>query len=310
MSQGLAGLDALERYRIASERAADQVIRAYSTSFGAATRLLGQRHRQHVRNIYALVRVADELVDGVAAEAGLPASEQHQRLDAMEAETERAMRTGYSSEPIIHAFACTARAAGIDTSLTAPFFASMRSDIPEDSAPAPAAAGIPPAPQQFDAAAHAEYVFGSAEVVGLMCLRVFVRDEPVSATELAALERSARSLGAAFQNVNFLRDLADDTGRLSRNYLSDDPAITEEVKAHWVATIREQLTEAEAALPLLPRDARVAVDCARRLFARLNDRIARTPAADLLERRVRVSDWAKAGLIIQSISTTRTRRVA
>lgn len=112
-----------------AERAANQVIAAYSTSFGLACRLLGRRHRQHVRNIYALVRVADELVDGVTAEAGLSYQEQCDALAHFIDETHRAVKLGYSSDLIIHAFAQTARAARIDESLIDPFFDSMRTDL-------------------------------------------------------------------------------------------------------------------------------------------------------------------------------------
>ncbi len=114
-----------------AERAANQVISAYSTSFGLACRLLGSRHRQHVRNIYALVRVADELVDGVTAEAGLSYQEQCDALTHFIDETHRAVQLGYSSDLIIHAFAQTARAARIDQSLIDPFFDSMRMDLGE-----------------------------------------------------------------------------------------------------------------------------------------------------------------------------------
>ena len=297
-----------DRYLAASEQAAAEIIRAYSTSFGVATRILGERHRTHVRNIYALVRVADELVDGVAAETGLSPEQQLERLDALEQETEHAMETGYSSNPIVHAFAVTARLAGIDRTLTAPFFASMRMDL-----------GAPQEPKTtvdwqthpligYDEAAHAEYVYGSAEVVGLMCLRVFTRDENYTAADAAALDRGARSLGAAFQNINFMRDLADDTERLSRSYLSDGGVIDEQLKLRWLDTIRQQLREAEQALPLLPSDARVGVDCAYRLFAKLTDKLANTPAEELLRARVRVPNLVKVGLLARSIIATRLPR--
>lgn len=319
MSRDLDGLAPLERYSAASERAADQVIRAYSTSFGAATRLLGRRHRRHVRNIYALVRVADELVDGVAAEAHLAPIEQLARLNAFEAETNSAMHTGYSSNPIVHAFACTARASGIDSTLTAPFFASMRTDLEPFSItgngpePALTSAGVAPvsrgagvataAAHRFDDEAHASYVYGSAEVVGLMCLRVFLRAEQVTEQQRAQLEQGARSLGAAFQNVNFLRDLADDTERLDRSYLSVEDTITDECKAQWVATIRSQLADARRVMPLLPRDARIAVDAARRLFSKLTDNIDRRTVSQLMGQRVRVPLPVKLTLIAKAISS-------
>lgn len=305
MNTAAASPSSSNRYRAASERAAAEIIRAYSTSFGVATRILGDRHRTHVRNIYALVRVADELVDGVAAEAGLSPEQQADRLDALERETEHGMHSGYSSNPIVHAFAGSARLAGIDRTLTAPFFASMRMDL---RTPQHSSADIDREHRSligFDQKAHAEYVYGSAEVVGLMCLRVFTRDEHYSDADIEALEHGARSLGAAFQNINFMRDLADDTERLSRNYLSDGRVIDEELKLRWLDTIRQQLREAEQVLPLLPGDARVGVDCAYRLFAKLTDRLAHTPAEHLLRTRVRVANLTKAGLIGRSIIAAR-----
>ena len=151
-------------------------------------------------------------------------------------------------------------------------------------------------------------MYGSAEVVGLMCLRVFLRDEARSETELKLLEQGARDLGAAFQNVNFLRDLADDTNRLARNYLSDGRVITEQLKLRWVNTIRAQLEAAHQSLPLLPPDARVGVDCARRLFARLTDKLEHTPIEELRKRRIRVSNPKKALLFVQSLAATRKAR--
>ncbi|MBL3699660.1 phytoene/squalene synthase family protein [Leucobacter luti] len=322
MRRRTPGCNALDDYREACEQAADQVIRVYSTSFGAATRLLGTRHRRHVRNIYALARIADELVDGVASGAGLSLAEQHERLSALEAETERALDTGYSSNPIVHAFACSARLSGIGADLTVPFFASMRTDLQVvpargDATPATSGerAGVLAATPSgtlhgFDSEAHRSYVYGSAEVIGLMCLRVFVRDSALSPGELARLERGARSLGAAFQNVNFLRDLAEDTQQLSRSYLSADAQITEAVKDRWIATIRAELAEAEEVIPMLPRDARRAVDCARRLFARLTDRIDQTPVTELLAHRVRVSGAEKTLLVIKSVAGAGSRSAA
>lgn len=306
MRRRLEGLDPLARYTAASERAAARIIGVYSTSFGAATRLLGRRHRRHIRNVYALVRIADELVDGVAAGFGLPPERQRDTLDALETETERALVTGCSGNPIVHAFALTAREAGIGVELTRPFFASMRMDLPvvlpQDGAPA----GI----VGFGAEAHAEYVHGSAEVVGLMCLRVFIREEDRTEEQTRRLQHGARRLGAAFQNVNFLRDFGDDTQRLGRGYLSERGDLDDERLATWIATIREQLGDAAEAVPLLPRDARVAVGCALRIFARLTDRLAVTPVSVLRHRRVRVPGHEKAWLMVRSASDLRHGRTA
>lgn len=270
---------ALEHFTQTADRAASEVIDSYSTSFGRATRMLGPRHRQHIRAIYALVRVADEIVDGVAAQAGLTPEQQHEALDRFEEETRRALALGYSADVVVHAFARTARVSGIGEDLTGPFFASMRMDLD--------AAGSPRA--LFSQAEHDAYVFGSAEVVGLMCLRVFVRGETLGEEETATLERGARRLGEAFQDINFLRDLQDDT-ELGRSYLG---GIDDAAKAAWVRRCRAALDDASAAMRLLPRDARAAVRCAHDLFGELVNRIDATPAAELYHRRVRVPDSRK-----------------
>lgn len=295
----------LGQYQQASERAAAQIIHEYSTSFGLATRILGARHRTHIRNIYALVRVADELVDGVAAEAHLTLQQQLDELDQLEAQTEQALEHGYSSNPVVQAFAGSARLSGIDLSLTRPFFASMRMDLHtphnEDLTETNPAGSV----LRFDEDAHAQYVYGSAEVIGMMCLRVFLRNETRSVQDIEKLEQGARSLGAAFQNINFMRDLADDTDRLARSYLSGENTFDETLKARWVQTVRGQLQTAEQSLALLPRDARTGVDCAYRLFSALTDKIEASPAEQLLRQRVRVSNAAKGWLLMQSLAATR-----
>lgn len=287
----------LGRFNRAADTASTEVIRTYSTSFGLATRLLGERHRQHVRNIYAMVRIADEIVDGVAAQAGLDESAQTGALASYVAETHRAMDVGYSTDLVLHAFARTARECGIGEDLTQPFFDSMAADIAGDT-------GF----TAYDAAAHERYVYGSAEVVGLMCLRVFLREDTRTTGELETLTHGARQLGAAFQNVNFLRDLADDTERLQRGYLGDGGRLTDADRDDWVRTITAQLDDAARSIPLLPKDARAAVRSAHALFAALTRRVAKTPASSLYERRVRVPDPIKALLATQSVLVTALER--
>lgn len=312
MTREVDRLGPLGRYSTVSNRISKSVIGAYSTSFGLASRMLGPRHRGHVRNIYALVRVADELVDGVAAEAGIAPDEQHRMLDQLEAETESGMSLGYSSNPIIHAFACTAREAGIGVELTRPFFSSMRTDLqsmpsaepPTEDAGDARATG---ATVHFGRSEHAAYVYGSAEVVGLMCLRVFVRHDVHSAEEGRRLEHGARCLGAAFQNVNFLRDLGDDTERLGRSYLSDEGTIDARSQERWIAVIREHIDAAAKTIPLLPADARLAVLCALRLFSALADRLAVVPADELTRRRVRVAAPRKAALVLRAVYDVRMK---
>lgn len=303
-----ATMKPLALYASACERSAAQIIQSYSTSFGIATRLLGARHRHHIQNIYALVRIADELVDGVAAEAGLTPALQATALNQLESDTDFAIRHGYSSNPMVHAFAATARCSGIESDLIQSFFASMRMDLEAGQVSDDATEGVPRELICFEQSEHATYVYGSAEAVGLMCLRVFMREESVSEEEALILERGARSLGAAFQNVNFLRDLADDTYRLGRSYLSQESTLSREMKQHWVDTIRDQLAVARESLPLLPADARLGVMCALRLFASLADRLAQAPVQSLYASRIRVPASQKLWIVAQSL--VQSRRVA
>jgi phytoene/squalene synthetase len=270
----------LTLYDDVARQTASLVIRRYSTSFGMASRLLGAGIRQSVENIYALVRVADEIVDGGAEEAGLDLLAAGRLLNAYEQETERALEEGYSADLVVHAFARTARAAGFGRELTKPFFASMRADLHETV---------------HDEASFADYVFGSAEVVGLMCLQVFLVGHSRSAAELETLETGARALGAAFQKVNFLRDLAADHDKLGRSYFPgvDVTRLTDDEKNRLLDDIDHDLAQAAATLPLLPRDSRRAVALAHGLFAELSRRIRRTPAATLITTRVRVPDPVK-----------------
>jgi phytoene/squalene synthetase len=267
-------------YDRVAEETASIVIHRYSTSFGLASRLLGAGVRQHVENIYALVRVADEIVDGGARVAAAQAT---RALDHLESETEEAMRIGFSANLVVHAFALTARDVGFGAELTAPFFESMRMDLSR---------------KVHDRASFDRYVYGSAEVVGLMCLRAFLHGEPV--TDLPRLEAGARALGAAFQKVNFLRDLAADFGALGRSYFPDVAvdSFDEATKVRLLDDIDADLAAAAAVLPDLPRSSRRAVALAHSLFAELSSRLRATPASELVRARVRVPNPVKARLAL------------
>jgi phytoene/squalene synthetase len=208
-------------------------------------------------------------------------------LNDLERDTERAIDEGYSANLVVHAFARTARAAGFGAELTRPFFASMRMDL---------------SATEHDRASFETYIYGSAEVVGLMCLRVFVSDTSRAYTdaELATLETGARALGSAFQKVNFLRDLAADLAGLGRSYFPgiDAAAITEVQKNELLDEIDRELALAAATVPLLPSSSRRAVATAQRLFAELSRRLRATPAASLLTTRVRVPDPAKLRIAV------------
>lgn len=245
-----------QRYDAAARAASIVVIEEYSTSFALATRLLGPRVRDDVRTVYALVRVADEVVDGPGRTAAAGAEELRRLIDEYEAETLAAVDRGFSTDLIIHAFARTARDCGIHEGLIRPFFTAMRTDVDVTT---------------HDAASHDAYVYGSAEVVGLMCLQVFLnagRRQQISAP--AHLIAGARRLGAAFQDINFLRDADHDRQQLGRDYLG---AVDEATRADTLARIRHDLNAAARVIPDLPPDCRRAVVAAHQLFAALTRRL-------------------------------------
>ena len=294
MSRATAGAVArLGLYTDVAESAASLVIRRYSTSFGMASRLLGTAVRQHVDNIYALVRVADEIVDGGTDEAGLERRVAARILNELERDVERCLEKGYSANLVVHAFAHTARHAHFGTELTEPFFASMRMDLVQT---------------EHDRDSFDRYVYGSAEVVGLMCLRVFIThaDREYTVPELATLESGARALGSAFQKVNFLRDLGADVEALGRSYFPgiDVATLTEAQKLALVDDIDAELAVAAATLPLLPRSSRRAVALAHGLFAELARRIRATPASTLIHTRVRVPDPIKLRIALTARGRT------
>jgi phytoene/squalene synthetase len=267
-------------YDRVAEETASIVIRGYSTSFALASRLLEPRARQHIENIYGLVRLADEVVDGEAARAGLLKVDSARILNELERETEFAMDRGYSANLVVHAFALTARETGFGPSLTQPFFDSMRSDLSET---------------EHDHESFDRYVYGSAETVGLMCLCAFLQGTNHTEAETEELETGARALGAAFQKVNFLRDLATDFRELGRSYFPgvNVDSFTDADKNRLLDGIDADLRASARVIPRLPPGSRRAVSLAQFLFAELAARIRATPADRLVATRVRVPNPTK-----------------
>ncbi|MBX9472171.1 phytoene/squalene synthase family protein [Microcella sp.] len=292
-------MNRLSLYDRVADETASMVIRRYSTSFGLASSLLDARVRQHVENIYALVRVADEIVDGGVTDAGLDSVHAARYLNEFEAETEAAMQSGYSTNLVVHAFARTAREVGFGTELTEPFFHSMRMDLTDT---------------EHDQASFDRYVYGSAEVVGLMCLRAFVQGMSIDAEQDERLVTGARALGAAFQKVNFLRDLAADFETLGRSYFPGIrvDSFTEEEKHRLLDDIDADLRTSAAVIPELPKGSRRAVALAQGLFAELSVRLRKTPASQLVRARVRVPDPVKARIALGALAgrTPRPRPAA
>lgn len=307
-----------DRYTRTARAAARTVMRSYSTSFTLASSTLPRRIRAHIDAVYAMVRVADEVVDG--AWPGASPEETLEELERFEKVIAQAVERGFSTDLIAHAFAASARATGIGPAQWEPFFASMRSDVP---APVPGPSHrterFPPTfisphmnepvrpdesrwEQPADSRALTDdelsrYIHGSAEVIGEMCVLAFFDGAPLPRDAEDALLPGARALGSAFQKVNFVRDLAHDSVHLRRSYLvapgraSTD--FTEERKDRLVAEVFDELSTAAPVIDELPRTVRSAVWTAFGVFAELNHRIAMTPAQQVARTRVRVPDPVK-----------------
>lgn len=279
----------LTRYDQAASRAAAQVMGQYSTSFSLATRLLRGRVREDIRHLYAVVRIADELVDGTAHQASIDAAA---ALDAYEAAILAAPEKRLHTDPVVHSYAITARRCVFQRQHLVAFFDSMRADLSQ---------------REYSAAELAEYIYGSAEVIGLLCVQVFLTEETVSAADRATMDRGARHLGAAFQKINFLRDLGEDSSVLGRAYFPQAAGgeLSEAAKSALITDIRHDLAAAEESINLLPLSARFGVRAAADIFAELTNRLAATPAAELKTTRISVPNRTKAWLAARAVRAVR-----
>jgi 15-cis-phytoene synthase len=261
--------------------ASRDLTRRYSTSFSLASKSFPKDIRQQVYNIYGIVRLADEIVDTYGGD------DSRQLLDSLEAEVYASLGRGYSSNTIVHAFMLTARQYGIGKDLLAPFFASMAMDAPGG---------------RYTPADYKAYIHGSAEVVGLMCLRVFCGGDPDAYRQLRP---GAMALGAAFQKVNFLRDLSDDHARLGRFYFPKGSfeAFDEAAKQAVIADIRHDLEQARPAIRALPSSVRPAVATAAVMYGALLEKLEATPADTLRQQRVRIGDGRKLWLFARAAVT-------
>jgi len=275
----------MDQYDRVATQAARLVTDGYSSSFGMATKLFPKHMRGDIYNIYGLVRIADEIVDSYQ---GNDAAEQ---LVTLEAEVYAAIKRGFSSNIIVHAFNLTARKHDIGKDIIAPFFYSMKLDTK---------------PQKYNQKLYERYIVGSAEVVGLMCLKVFV----ASAAEYLHLEPGARALGAAFQKVNFLRDLAEDNQQLSRYYfpIGSYDTFDKDTKQSIVAEIEEDFAVAKSAIVQLPREVRAPVIAATLYYEKLLKKLKETPAETIKIKRVRVPDSVKLALLARTAAISRVTR--
>jgi phytoene synthase len=262
-----------------SNESATLITKKYSTSFSVAVALLAPSIRQAIYNIYGFVRVADEIVDSFE---GYP---QEDILNRFEEEYSYALKLGISTNPIINAFQKTVIEYSIDDSLVRAFLRSMRADLSKQ---------IYASKEEME-----DYIYGSADVVGLMCLKVFVNGDT---KEYDRLKDAAMSLGSAFQKVNFLRDLKQDYTHLNRTYFPNiDPEnLTTEDKNKIVQEIKEDFNAAYIGIKELPKEARFGVYVAYKYYLQLLKKVDKTPAEVLMDKRIRVSNLLKTYLLFQS----------
>lgn len=268
-------MNTVAQYDRVCQAASDQVVQAYSSSFSLGIRSLDHRFRAPIRAIYGFVRLADEIVDTFHGH------DKRALLERFATDVDRAIAEGISLNPVLHSFQHAARIYGIDGTLIAPFLESMRTDLDRKT---------------HDPASFQAYVFGSAEVVGLMCLRVFCEGD---ATRYHRLGPAARRLGAAFQKVNFLRDLTDDARALGRTYFPDvDPVrLSGADKRRLEADIEEDLQAALIGIRELPNGARFGVYMAYAYYRALFRKIRMTSVERLMGERIRLPDRRKITLL-------------
>jgi 15-cis-phytoene synthase len=250
----------------------------YSTSFSSSSKLFPTPIRRHIYAIYGLVRIADEIVDTYGG------ADMLDQLDKLEKDTYAAWKTAYSANPIIHAFVTTARAYNIDQALITAFFHSMRLDTQSHA---------------YTQKLYEEYIYGSAEVIGLMCLAVFCEGDGKKYERLAP---GARRLGAGYQKVNFLRDIASDHTDLKRWYFptGNFSDFDDSAKHAIIAEIQSDFDAAEGAIHGLPKSIQPAIELSRAYYQALLDLLRKTPASELKKTRVRVNNGFKAGLLVSA----------
>jgi 15-cis-phytoene synthase len=250
----------------------------YSTSFSSSIRLLHKDLRTPIFNIYGFVRFADEIVDTFHDH------DKQALLNEFKASTYDAITRGISLNPILHSFQLTVNQFHIDHALIDAFLYSMELDLDK---------------RKYDRAGYEEYIYGSAEVVGLMCLHVFCNGDKAAYEKL---KPAARSLGAAFQKVNFLRDLKADYEGLDRVYFPgcDFRNFTNKDKGQIEADIQQDFNDAYAGIVELPLKARFGVYVAYKYYLSLFKKIKKIQPQQILEERIRIPDYGKVYILAKA----------
>lgn len=261
-----------------SIRCSQLVTRAYSTSFSVGILCLQRELRDPIHAIYGFVRLADEIVDSFHD------YDKESLLNRFRDDCYRAIDEGISLNPILNSFQATVNEFSIDRLLIDQFLKSMAMDLTHKT---------------YDASQCDEYILGSAEVVGLMCLKVFLRGDK---EQYEKLKSHAMSLGAAFQKVNFLRDLNADYVELGRSYFPgvDLSSFDQASKLRVEASIAEDFKHGFAGIRQLPRSSRFGVYVAYLYYQALFGKIRNTPSQKVMRTRIRIRNRHKATLLAYS----------
>jgi phytoene/squalene synthetase len=250
----------------------------YSTSFSFGIKLFKRKYRPAIYAIYGFVRFADEIVDTFHDQ------NKKELLNNLREDTWKAIETGFSSNPILHSFQKVVNDCHIDREYIEAFLHSMEMDLSYKT---------------YSVEEIKEYIYGSAEVVGLMCLRVFYKDRE---KEFDDLIYPARKLGEAFQKVNFLRDIGADYIGKGRIYFPgvQFEQFTEEQKKAIENDIAFDFAEAKKGIRKLNPDVRMGVFLAYTYYLKLLEKIRKTTPQEIIKKRYRVSDFAKIVLLVNA----------
>jgi len=255
-----------------------QVTKMYSTSFYAGVKGLDKSIQADIHALYGFVRFADEIVDTFHD------FDKRVLLDEFKKDTYKAIERGISTNPILNSFQFTVRKYDIDIKLIEQFLHSMEMDL-EDV--------------EYKQANYEEYILGSAEVVGLMCLKVFVYG---SQEKFEELKPYAMKLGSAFQKINFLRDLKDDFNELGRMYFPnlDSDKLSLDDKIQIEKEIQNEFDEAIIGIKMLPKSSRFGVYVSYKYYTKLLKKIRSKTAEDLMKERIRLPNNTKFKVFISS----------
>jgi len=255
------------------------VTNSYSTSFSLATKMLSNSIRQDIYNIYGFVRFADEIVDSFHD------YDKETLFNRFEHDLEAALEDKISLNPILNSFQETYHKYALDKAHVEAFMKSMRLDLYKKD--------------YLTKKEYQEYIYGSADVVGLMCLKVFVKGDQ---KQFETLKDTAMSLGSAFQKVNFLRDLKADHDTLERTYFPDTDLnnLDEHSKKAIIKDIDSDFEKGLSGIKKLPIEAKFGVFMAYRYYNQLLKKLKRTPALQIKNTRVRVPNYKKFELLTRS----------